>query len=265
MNILKKSEMNILPGQIAFFIVLSIIPILTLLVASANLFSISLNSVIDVMTKTFPKDVSELLIPFIEGKGFDFSIGIFTVIGFYLASNGPYSIIVASNTLYQVEHSDPLKRHIKALVLTILLMALFLFILLVLGLSNVILKGFLGMIKITSLARTFYFLFNLLKWPFAFLIIYAVAKVLYTMAPDKSIPSKSVTKGALFSTFFWTLATAIYSYYVSNFANYSIFYGGLSNIIIFMIWVYINSYILVIGIAINAQEYHNVNDSSKNG
>ena len=67
-----------------------------------------------------------------------------------------------------------------------------------------------------------------------------------------------MTRGAVFTALGWILVTAIYSYYVSHFANYDIFYGSLSNLIIMMIWIYILAYILVIGIAINVETYERV-------
>ena len=54
------------------------------------------------------------------------------------------------------------------------------------------------------------------------------------------------------------IVTAIYSFYTVNFADYSVFYGSISSIIMFMVWVYMLSYILVIGISINSAVYmHN--------
>ena len=50
----------------------------------------------------------------------------------------------------------------------------------------------------------------------------------------------------------------VYSYYANNIANYGVFYGSLSNLIVLMIWIYILSYILVIGIAINSSIYENL-------
>ena len=64
-----------------------------------------------------------------------------------------------------------------------------------------------------------------------------------------------MNKGALFTTVCWIITTAVYSYYVSNIANYSLFYGSISGIIVMMIWIYILTYIFVMGIAINADEY----------
>ena len=81
------------------------------------------------------------------------------------------------------------------------------------------------------------------------------------MAPDKRISSHYVKKGALFTTIGWIVVTSIYSYYANNLANYDLWYGGLSNIIVLMIWIYILAYILVLGIAINTNNY----ELTKNG
>ena len=74
------------------------------------------------------------------------------------------------------------------------------------------------------------------------------------MAPDKKIPSRNVNVGAIFATGGWIIITMVYSYYINNYANYSIFYGALANIVILMLWVYLLSYIFVIGLAMNYHE-----------
>lgn len=105
-------------------------------------------------------------------------------------------------------------------------------------------------------------MFVYLKWPIAFFIIFFSIKLLYTIAPDYNIPSRYVNKGAIFTTLGWILTTAIYSYYVTHFSKYDIFYGSLSNIIILMMYIYFLSYILVLGIAINSSSYEMLKISS---
>ena len=83
----------------------------------------------------------------------------------------------------------------------------------------------------------------------------ARVKIIYIVAPDIDIQGKYVNKGALYTTILWLLSSACYSFYVSNIANYTIKYGSLANIIILLIWLYIMSYILVFGTAINVNEY----------
>ena len=67
-----------------------------------------------------------------------------------------------------------------------------------------------------------------------------------------------MTRGAVFTALGWILVTAIYSYYVSHFSNYDLFYGSLSNLIVMMIWIYILAYTFVVGIAINVETYERV-------
>ena len=261
LEIIGKNEMRILPGNLAFFLVLSVVPIITLVGFIASFFNIDLNMIINAMQNTFPKEVSELLIPFISGKGIDINIGISMITGFIIASNGAHSIIVASNTLYNIPNDDYLKRRIKAFLMTFLLVILFLFVVVVLAFGNHILAAILNLGIFKNIGSTIYPVFVYAKWPIAYFLIFFLLKVLFTMAPDERIPSRFVNKGVRFATLGWILATAIYSFYVNHFANYDIFYGGLSNIIILMIWIYILAYILVLGIAINTNNY----ELTKNG
>ena len=94
-------------------------------------------------------------------------------------------------------------------------------------------------------------IYDVLKWPFVFIMVFISIKVIYTIAPNVNIPSKSVNKGALLTTIIWIVTTFVYSIYVTNFANYTKFYGNLSNLIILMIWIYWMSYIFVYGMTIN--------------
>lgn len=254
-HVIMKPEMRVLPGNLAFFLVLSIIPIITLIGFIASYFSISIDSLVKFVSTTLPKDVTAVLLPFIEGKGIDGNIIFYMITGFIVASNGAHSIILSSNILYDIPHSDYIKRRIKALFLTVLLVSLFFFVVVFLAFGNVILKFILSLEFMKSVGNSVYYIFVFLKWPVAFFLIFFLIKMIYTLAPDQRIPSRYVNKGAMFTTLTWSLVTAIYSYYVAHFSNYDIFYGSLSGIIVLMMWVYILSYILVIGIAINTEAY----------
>ena len=261
-HIIRKPEMLILPGNLAFFLVLSVFPIIILIGLIASTFSLSLDSIVAFINENLPRQISDIITTFISGKGIDFNVGFFTVTAFVLASNGPHSIIVTSNTLYNFEQGSYLNRRIKALILTILLVLLFIFIIVVLAFGNIIVKAIFEIGILKNLSSFAYSMFVYLKWPIAFFIIFFSIKLLYTIAPDYNIPSKYVNKGAIFTTLGWILTTAIYSYYVTHFSKYDIFYGSLSNIIILMMYIYFLSYILVLGIAINSSSYEMLKISS---
>lgn len=255
MSLIRKEEMCVLPGNLAFFLLLSIVPILTLVGIICSLFSISFENIISSVGEMIPKEADTFLISFLSGIKNPGNLVFYFTVGFLVASNGADSIIVASNTLYQIESESYLKRRIKALFLTIVLILLFLFVLVFLAFGNGILKFILGLRIFMNIANRIYSIFILLKWPVAFFIIFWFIKLLYAMAPDRRIASKYVNQGALFTTIGWILTTAIYSYYANNIANYDLFYGGLSGLAVLMIWIYIISYIFVIGIAINTSSY----------
>lgn len=254
-DIIVTPSMSYLPGNIAFFLVLSIFPILTLIGVIASKFSINVESLINVMNTALPAKISEILAAFIQGKGFDSHIGIFMIIGFFLASNGADAIILASNNLYGFPNSDYIKRRIKSIFIIILIILLVIFMLGFVAFGNNILNLLLQLIKDKTLVNIISTTFAILKWPFAIFVIFFNVKLIYTIAPDWKILSKHTTKGALFTTFGWIVVVKIYSYWVSHLANYDIFYGSLSNIAILMLLTYIISYILVIGVAINVRSY----------
>lgn len=240
-------EMRILPGNIAFFFVLALIPIITMLVVIASYFSISIDNVISFIDNLLPKEASNLIIDVISGKGFDSSVGVFNVIALFVASNGTYAIVNASNTLYQVTKSDSLKDRIKSLILLIILLMLIIFLLIV----PIFGEKILALFETTPFTEVFRIVYKIVEWPLTIFTVYINLKLIYTIAPSIRVTSESTTYGAVFTTTIWSLATAVFSYYLSHFANYNVLYGNLSSLIILMMWLYIISYVFVMGIAIN--------------
>lgn len=262
-KIQKRREMRILPGQLAYFLFLSLVPMITLLGFLLTRVPINLDAIVNLVGDTVPLEVRELIVDNFEAPKINLNVIIFMFTGFFVASNGPHSIIVASNAMYNLEGKNLIKRRIKAIFMTILLVSLFSFIVFVVAFGSVIMKFILDFNLFSIISDELYLLFILFQWPVSLLFIFIVIKILYTIAPDYPIPSKHVNKGAAFTTIGWSLVTGGYSYYVSNFANYGLFYGSLSNIIILLIWIYILAYVLVFGIAINASSYKQAIEKEK--
>ena len=252
-KVIRKNEMRILPGQIAYFIVLSIIPLVSLIGYIASLFSIDVEYVVDAINGSLPKQIIEIILPAFSNTSL--LTGISFIIVVFIASNGTSSIIVASNILFKLEDTGYIRRRIKAFLMLLILVTLFLFMLIVLAFGDNLIKIVFKLIFTSSVPKAVYEMFLFAKWLVGLLIVFILVKMIFTIAPDSPIPSKNMNKGALFTTLSWLLITSIYSIYVTNFADYSLFYGSLANIVILMIWIYILSYTLVIGIAINSDDY----------
>lgn len=251
-RILKKPEMEILPSNIAFNIILAIVPVLTITALIASSFDISMDMIEKLIIKIMPSEVSTTIIDVISGKGFDKTVGISNLIAMFLASNGAYAIITASDTIYKTDNKDYIKKRVSSVVIIsiIIILLLFLLIVPVFG-ENIInlmhkaklLEYYIGEITI---------IYNIIKWPLTLVFLYFNIKLIYTIAPTKKIKSKETTYGAVFTTIMWIVATAVFKLYLQYFARYDILYGNLSSIIILLVWCYVLSYIFVLGLAINA-------------
>lgn len=251
LSLLSRPVMSILPGQLAFSFVLTITSILVLVAILASIFGISLTALSDFISSNFPKAVSEILLPLIKGKGFDIKILAFILVTIWLASNGAYSIITASDVIYNIKSKSWVSKRIKSFIMTIILIVLILFILVVLAFGDLIIEWIVSIKLFTSFADKIKVVYYVLKYPLSFLIIYFNIKLIYTIAPNKLIPSMSTTKGSLFTSIMWIIVTEIYSFWVTNVAHYDIIYGSISNIIILFIWIYFLAYVFTIGLILN--------------
>lgn len=250
--ILQKPQMRVLPGNLAFFFVLSIVPLVTLLVFFGSLLNIPANDLLDFLNQTLPHQISNFLVPAFTESSMNFSTIIILFITFFIASNGANSIIIASNTLYKVDNANPVKGRLKAIIITIIILSLLLFLFLIPIFGQQIIDVICTIFKSQKIHENVSIIYNILQIPISLLFIYFNIKLIYTLSPDKRIYSKDVTTGALFTTITWVISTQTYSFYVSNFSNYGRVYGNLSSIIMLMLFVYLLAFIFVIGMALNA-------------
>ena len=249
-KVLKRPEMAILPGQLAFFFVLAIVPTITLISYGASLLNLSTDIIYDFLANAFSEDIAAMLLN-LPGSASGIGLVITMIVGYYTASNGPASIIITSNAIYGEKQTGFFKRRLKSIIMTIFLVLLFIFMLIVPVFGDKIIELFEYVDLNSSITDKVTTIIRLLQGPVTWLIMYFFIKILYTIAPNKRIKSKNVGYGAIFTSISWILITYGYSFYINNIAYYSTFYGSLANIVMLMIWIYILAYVFTIGMALN--------------
>ena len=223
-KVLKRPDMAILPGQLAFFFVLAIVPTITLISYGATALNLSTDVIFEFLSNAFSQDIAALLLNIphtdnISGLGF-FAV---VLMGYFIASNGPASIIVTSNIIYGEEQSGFFKRRLKAIIMTFFLVLLFIFMLVVPVFGDKIVELFQFVNLNRGVTEKVTTIISILQGPVTWLIMYFFIKILYTIAPNKKVKSKSVGYGAIFTSFAWIIITYIYSYYINNIAYYTTF------------------------------------------
>ena len=251
-DILKSPEMQILPGQLAFYFVMAIIPIATISAAFASFvnsfsFAESINNVL-------PPALADILTYLSRDMRFQ---GVAFVMVFYIlvGSSAPASIIIASNILYEVKQPKYVKLKLKSFVMTIIIVLLLLFVVLIPLLGDVIVHFVIKILKFKVL-DIYRALYVILKAVGSFFVMYFIIKLLYTYAPSKKIDKKTTVRGSIFTSVGWIVATYIFSFYITNIASYDVVYGNFANVLILLLWVYILAYLFVIGMALNVDRYH---------
>ncbi len=253
-KILKKPEMGILPGQLAYFLVLAVIPTISLVTITAAFFNLSTNGLSDFLTNSFSANFAQLILS-AKDSLFEKHLSslIVVVLGYLVAANGASSIIVTSNTIYGIKNSGIIHRYIKSFVMIFILVFLLISMLIVPMFGDTLITIFKN-VGGTDLFITNLTLFiKVLSGPVLWFILFLFIKLIYTMAPDKKINTKYVNYGSLFTATSWLVVTHFYSLYVNEIANYTALYGNLANLIILMLWFYLLSYCFTIGLALN---YH---------
>lgn len=249
--IVRRPDMRILPGQLAFFLVLSMIPLLALVGTIGSKLGLSMTSFRNALESTVPDAVINTLFPADATTGLNFNVAVFFIAAFLLASNGAYSVITTSNRIYQVEDNSELKRRSKAVLLTFILVSLLFFLILVPAFGDSLISLAEINLHNEKLAIFIRNLYHLGKYPLSLFLLYFNIKLIYILAPDKEVTSKEVRAGAMFTTIFWLLSSKIYAFYVEYFSHYDIFYGSMSNILVLLFWVYILAYIFTLGMSFN--------------
>ena len=258
-EISRKPVVSVLPGHLSFFLLLSVIPILLLIVIITHAFSLSFDKLFDFIVLSLPANTSDLLIPLFDYSVSGIGIIIIIISAVFLASRATKAIIITSNNIYGVNRKS-YQDILKSLFLTIVLLLLFIFLIIILILGEKILTLILQVSNNGVINKNLITLVNILKWPISLVIMFFTLKIIYLLSPNKRLHKKSVNKGALFSTILILLFTFLYSFYVTNYASYDNIYGTASSIIILMLWIYSVSQIFVYGMIINSIEENRIKD-----
>ena len=97
------------------------------------------------------------------------------------------------------------------------------------------------------------------RWLVAFFVLYAALALLYRFGPNqRGARLRWFTIGAATAIALWIAASAGLSYYLTNFASYNEVYGSLGAVIGMLLWLYITSYLILLGAALNLQVHGRV-------
>jgi len=170
----------------------------------------------------------------------------------YFAANGVYKLMQAFNkSSLIIERRTWLKRRIVALTLTVVISFSLFIAIAILIVGQAIVNRLQE--AVDSHAKFWPYVIALTRWIIVVVIFFVTVALLYRYGPaHKKRRWKLISPGAVLATALAVLTSLGFSYYINHFSRYNKIYGSIGTLIVVMIWLYLNSLIILIGFELNA-------------
>lgn len=243
-------------AEIAYFLLLSIFPLLICGVTLIGLFPIQTNAVLLGFQPYMPHKVFSLIEGLVDeisgrkGTGI-LSLGLF--IGLWFASKGILAMVRSFNISYEVEkRRSYIKERFIAIVLTFILIFVIILSFFILIFGKQITSFLEHSFEITS---SFLVEFSQLRHVIFGSVLFFLFIILFYFGPYVKLRVRDAIPGALFTTIGWLVVSYGFSVYVDTYANYTRIYGSLGGIILLILWFYITGFLVLTGGELNAYIY----------
>jgi membrane protein len=240
---------------LAFFFLLAIFPAAIFVLSLLPSLSIPhlQQAILDLVHQVLPEQSAKLFEETVRHVSSERTRGLLTfglIFTVWSASTGVYATIEQLNKVYDVKERRGLW---KARGVAILLMLFF--VLLAIGsLSLVIFGGVVQswLASIIGWSQPLLIFFATLRWIILAVALLGALAATYRFGPDMELTFRLISPGNVVAATLIALASILFRFYVSRFANYSATYGNLAAVIILILWMYLFGIALLLGCEINA-------------
>lgn len=263
-----EDNLSIIAAGVAFYVLLAIAPALGAIVSIYGLVAdpLDVERQVDSISSFLPQEAAGIIRDQLHqvATSADSSLSFGALFAFLLAlwsaSKGVSTMLTALNVVYDEEEKRGfVKFTLTALAFTLAgILLFFVMIALIVGLPAVV--------NAIGLGGPIAWVLSIARWPLLALLLIVALSFLYTYGPSRDEPKwRWVTWGATFATVLWLIGSMGFSFYVANFASYNETYGSLGAVVILLMWLWLSTYIILIGGEINAEMEHQTAQDTTEG
>ena len=250
---IKEDHISEYSAQCAYYVILSFIPFIILLLTLIQYTNIEQQQLFDIISKTIPSSMSEVVLGVVR-EVYSKSVGtvsislIFTLLS---ADKGLFALVKGLHSVYN--YSDNQEKSMIYLKLTSILKTMIFIILIAVGAVILV----FGTPIISTIQEQFGLLENytiiskILTQVVYACIVFVIFLCLYKFIPGHKITFKSQIPGAIFSSVALIIISLVFSNYLDIFKGFSITYGSLTALMLTMMWTYTCFYAIFLGAEIN--------------
>jgi len=169
----------------------------------------------------------------------------------FFATNGVKNLMKAFNkSSLIIETRSWLKQRLIALILTLVICFSIIICISAMALGEILLNYIKTELHIKDSLAVY--AIQLTRWALLAILYFITISVLYRYGPSHAKKWKLFSAGSWLATILAFLTMWGFSFYINNFGSYNKVYGSIGTLIVVMIWLYLNSLILLIGFELNA-------------
>lgn len=248
---LQRDNIGAYASSIAFFFLLSMIPLLLIACMIVTRSPITQDEVFALL-RAYSPDFLDSYIDYVMPQIYENSLTVLPVAIITLlwsAGKGMWGLMMGLNTANNVKEGRNviLVRIIASFYSIIMMVVLVASMGMVLAGENILLKIEGIFPDITYALKVLGYMRFVVVWG----VLTVVFSILYTVIPNIKLKLKYQIPGAAISAIGWSVVSFGFSIYMNYFSESMSFYGSLSTVIICMIWLYTIMYIFLIGANLN--------------
>ena len=254
MNRMAQDHVSAFAAQAAFFILMSFVPFLMLLLPLVTYVSITKDMVVEMILQVMPDagDFRSFLLSIIQ-EVYDKStavVPISAIFTLWSAGKGLQGLTNGVNAIYHVKET-------RNYVVTRIRSALYTLVFILAVIGSLILLVFGNSIQklltryIPALARVTAYIIGM-RTAVSLVVLALIFLMIYKFLPNRKTSFRSQVPGAVISAVAWSLFSLGFSVYLDYYDGFYNMYGSLTKIILILLWLYICMYIVLIGAEINA-------------
>ena len=249
---LKSDRLDVYSAQASFYLIMSAIPILMLLVTFLKFTPLTEDMVLDALAEIINQNmmntVRDMISNVYDGSGTLISFAAISAL--WVAGKGILGLMNGLNNIHQLkENRNYFFLRLRASLYTVLMVLAFIVA------AAILVFGFRFqdyLCELMPFLLRYQKILIYMQTLIGLCLLDGIFTALYVFLPNRKKTFSSQAPGAVFATLSWCIFSYVFSIYLGYAKNMSVIYGGLVTLVVAMLWLYFCMYLWFIGAEINA-------------
>lgn len=248
---LKRDRVNVYAAQAAFFILMSVVPIVMLLMTILQYTPITEADVLNLLARIFPPAIQPELEKIVTGV-YDSSFALLSGTAVAAVWSAGKGVMGISQGLNSVHHQEETRSYfvvrLRSAVYTLGLLFSLILAIGILVFGYPLQKALIAHIPVLRNIEGSVFG---IQTVIALVLLASLFILMYEFLPNRRLKFKNQVLGAVFTSLGWAIFSNAFSLYLELADNFTTIYGGLAVLVVIMLWLYFCMYILFLGAELN--------------